>query len=65
MRKEKKKESVTRGANDIFMTQQEVAEAMGVDRGYISLVETKAKARFKEELAKRGYKMEDFLGGIA
>jgi DNA-directed RNA polymerase specialized sigma subunit len=64
MRKDKKKEAV-KGANDIFMTQQEVAEAMGVDRGYISLVETKAKARFKEELAKRGYKMEDFLGGMA
>jgi transcriptional regulator with XRE-family HTH domain len=47
------------------MTQQEVAEALGVDRGYVSLVETRAKARFKEELAKRGYKMEDFLGGMA
>jgi DNA-directed RNA polymerase specialized sigma subunit len=65
MKKEKKKEVVVKKANNTFMTQQEVAEAMGVDRGYISLVETKAKARFKEELAKRGYKMEDFLGGMA
>jgi DNA-directed RNA polymerase specialized sigma subunit len=64
MTKDKQKE-VAKGANNTFMTQQEVAEAMGVDRGYISLVETRAKARFKEELAKRGYKMEDFLGGMA
>jgi transcriptional regulator len=65
MRQDKKKEGVVKGANNVFMTQQEVAEALGVDRGYVSLVETRAKARFKEELAKRGYKMEDFLGGMA
>jgi DNA-directed RNA polymerase specialized sigma subunit len=65
MRKEKKKAVAVNGANNHYMTQQEVAEAMGVDRGYVSLVEARAKAKFKEELAKRGYKMEDFIGGMA
>jgi hypothetical protein len=31
MRQDKKKEGVVKGANNVFMTQQEVAEALGVD----------------------------------
>jgi DNA-directed RNA polymerase specialized sigma subunit len=47
------------------MTQQEVAEAMGVDRGYISILETRAKAKVKAKLEERGFKVEDFFGGMA
>jgi len=47
------------------MTQQEVADALGIDRAYVGYIEQQAKAKFKAELAKRGYKMEDFIGGMA
>jgi DNA-directed RNA polymerase specialized sigma subunit len=65
MRQEKKKEFVAKGPYDNHMTQQEVADAMGMDRAYVGYIEQQAKAKFKRELAKRGYKMEDFLGGMA
>jgi DNA-directed RNA polymerase specialized sigma subunit len=47
------------------MTQQEVADAMGIERSYVGCIEQRAKAKFKAELEKRGYKLEDFLGGMA
>jgi transcriptional regulator len=50
-------------ARDHAMTQREVGEALDLDRGMVSYLEKKALANFKKELAKRGYKMEDFLGG--
>ena len=65
MREEKKKEFVARGKYNNFMTQQEVADAMGLDRVYIGQIEKTAKAKFKAEIEKRGYKMEDFIGGMA
>ena len=46
-------------------TQQEVADALGIPRPYISSIEARAMAKFKEEMAKRGYKVEDFIGGMA
>lgn len=65
MRQQKKKEFVAKGAYDNFMTQQEVADAMGLGREHVGYIEQIAKAKFKKELAKRGYKMEDFIGGMA
>jgi len=64
MRKEKK-DFVAKGAYDNHMTQQEVADAMGLGREHVGYIEQQAKAKFRRELAKRGYKMEDFIGGMA
>jgi len=50
--------------NTHYMTQQEVADAMNVDRAYVGYLEKLAKEKFKAELEKRGYKMEDFIGGM-
>jgi transcriptional regulator len=61
----KKREFVEKGSYNNFMTQQEVADAMGLDRAHIGYIEQQAKAKFKRELARRGYKMEDFIGGMA
>jgi DNA-directed RNA polymerase specialized sigma24 family protein len=51
--------------DDYAMTQQEVADVLGMKRSYVGFVETRAKAKLKAELEKRGYKLEDFLGGMA
>lgn len=48
-----------------YMTQQEVADALGIERSYVGCIEQRAKAKFKAELEKRGYRMEDFIGGMA
>lgn len=50
--------------NRFYMTQQEVADAMGIDRAYVGYLEKLATEKFKIELEKRGYKMEDFIGGM-
>jgi predicted XRE-type DNA-binding protein len=50
--------------NTFYMTQQEVADAMGIDRAYVGYLEKLATQKFKTELEKRGYKMEDFIGGM-
>ena len=50
---------------DFNMTQQEVAEVLGVDRAHISSIEARAKAKVKARLEARGFKMEDFFGGMA
>lgn len=50
---------------DFDMTQQEVADALGIQRTYISSIEARAKAKVKARLESRGFKMEDFFGGMA
>lgn len=66
MKQSKKRDITKKTPYEHFnMTQQEVADALGVPRPYISTIEARAKARFKEEMAKRGYKAEDFIGGMA
>jgi len=47
------------------MTQQEVADVLGMSRPNVGSVETRALAKLRQELEKRGYKMEDFIGGMA
>jgi hypothetical protein len=47
---------------DLPMTQQEIGDAMGLERGMVSYLEARALRNFAKELKKRGYKMEDFLG---
>jgi DNA-directed RNA polymerase specialized sigma subunit len=51
--------------DDFAMTQQEVADALGIERSYVGSIETRAKAKLKIELEKRGYRLEDFIGGMA
>lgn len=65
MREKKKRPFIAKGAYDSHMTQQEVADVMGIDRAYVGYIEQIAKAKFKKEMAKRGYKAEDFIGGMA
>lgn len=47
-----------------YMTQQEVADAIGTSRPNVGSIEARALVKLKAELAKRGYKMEDFIGGM-
>jgi transcriptional regulator len=65
MRKKQTTEPIKRGVYDSYMTQQEVADALGMDRAYVGYIEQVAKEKFRKELSKRGYKMEDFIGGMA
>ena len=51
--------------DEYFMTQQQVADAIGTSRANVGSIEVRAIAKLKAELAKRGYKMEDFIGGMA
>lgn len=46
------------------MTQQEAAEILGMSRPNLGAVEIRALAKLRIELEKRGYKMEDFIGGM-
>jgi transcriptional regulator len=50
--------------DDYFMTQQEVADALGMSRGNVGAIEIKAKKKLKRELEKRGFKVEDFIGAM-
>jgi transcriptional regulator len=43
------------------MTQQEVADAMGTTRAAVADIEKRALRKLRNELAKRGYTMEDFF----
>jgi DNA-directed RNA polymerase specialized sigma subunit len=65
MIEKKKRPFIAKGKYNSFMTQQEVADVLGVDRAYVGYIEQIAKAKFKAEIEKRGYKMEDFIGGMA
>ena len=51
--------------DDYDMTQQEVADALGIERSYVGFIETRAKAKLKIELEKRGFKLEDLIGDMA
>lgn len=44
------------------MTQQEVADALGISRGYVSQIEQKALEKIKRRLMNRGIKKEDYFG---
>ena len=46
------------------MTQEEVAEALGVRREVISLIEKKIMQKIRAEFLKRGIKKEDYLGDM-
>ena len=57
---------IEKGKYDEYdMTQQEVADALGIERSYVGSIEARAKAKLKLELEKRGFKLEDFIGGMA
>jgi len=43
------------------MTQQEVADAWGTTRAAVADIEKRALRKLRNELAKRGYTMEDFF----
>lgn len=47
---------------DEGMTQQEVADALGISRGYVSQIEQKALEKIKRRLLMKGIKKEDYLG---
>ena len=50
---------------EFYMTHQAIADAFGdISRAGISQVEAQALKNFRKELEKRGYKMEDFIGGM-
>jgi DNA-directed RNA polymerase specialized sigma subunit len=44
------------------MTQQEVAEVLGVSRAAVADLEKNALRKLRIELKKRGYTMKDFFG---
>lgn len=44
------------------MTQEEIAEILGVTKSAIVQLEKKALAKITAKLIKRGYKLEDFFG---
>jgi DNA-directed RNA polymerase specialized sigma24 family protein len=43
------------------MTQQEIADAMGMSRPMVGSIESRAYEKFKKALAQKGYKIEDVL----
>ena len=43
------------------MSQQEIADIMGMSRPALVSIERRAYEKFKKELEKRGYKIEDVL----
>ena len=47
--------------DDYHMTQQEVAEVLGMSRAHVGSVEIRAKQKLKIELEKRGFKLDDLL----
>ena len=47
------------------MTQQEVADSLGMSRPNLGSIEARALVKLKKELEKRGYKASDFIGGMA
>lgn len=50
---------------EFHMTHQAIADAFGdISRAGIGQVEIQAMRNFRKELEKRGYKMEDLIGGM-
>jgi len=43
------------------MTQQEVAEVLGMSRAHVGSIETRAKQKIKAALEKRGLKLNDLI----
>jgi DNA-directed RNA polymerase specialized sigma subunit len=43
------------------MTQQEVAEVLGMSRAHVGSIETRAKQKIKAALEKRGFKLNDLI----
>jgi DNA-directed RNA polymerase specialized sigma subunit len=43
------------------MTQQEVAEVLGMSRAHVGSIETRAKQKIKAALEKRGFKFNDLI----
>jgi DNA-directed RNA polymerase specialized sigma subunit len=43
------------------MTQQEVADVLGMSRAHVGSLETRAKQKLKAALEKRGFKLTDLL----
>jgi transcriptional regulator len=51
--------------DDYFdMTQQEIADTLGMSRPMLGCVERRAYEKFKKALAQKGYKIEDVLVGM-
>jgi len=46
---------------DFNMTQQEVADRLGMSRAHVGSVEIRAKEKVRKELEKRGFRLEDLL----
>lgn len=46
------------------MTQQEIADALGMNRSTINYYERQALEKLKKVLEERGFKASDFLGRI-
>jgi DNA-binding XRE family transcriptional regulator len=53
---------MNRPQQNFDMTQQEVADSLGVNRSAINYYEKQALEKLKEALTKRGYKASDFFG---
>jgi len=51
--------------DEYFMTQAQVADALGVSRAHVGSIEIRAKQKLKAELEKRGFKLDDLLGSMA
>ena len=46
------------------MTQQEVADELGMNRSTVNYYEKQALEKLKDELKNRGFKASDFLGAM-
>jgi transcriptional regulator len=46
---------------DFNMTQQEVADTLGMSRAHVGAMEIRAKEKVRKELEKRGFRLEDLL----
>lgn len=51
--------------DEFFMTQQEVADCLGLSRPHVGSIEKRAYAKARNMLRERGIKIEDLLGGMA
>jgi transcriptional regulator len=51
--------------DDYHMTQQKVADVLGMSRAHVGSIEIRAKQKIKSELEKRGIKLDDLIGGMA
>ena len=51
--------------DDYNVTQQQVADYFNTSRANAGSIEKRAMEKFKKEFEKRGYKLDDLLGGMA